>query len=106
MLCLESGDIGSPGPEPLPHDDRGTPFLLVGDGAFTLLSYQTMAIEERTFIARLSRTRRFVENAFWKLVHRWCCLLTILQQDYETVMVIVSACLCLQIMVRLRYTGL
>ena len=64
-----------------------------------------MAIEERTFITRLSRTRLFVENAYGKLVQRWCCMLIILQQDYETVMVIVSACLCMQIMVRLRYTG-
>ena len=52
---------------------------------------------------RLSRARRIVENAFGILAHRWRCSLTTMQQDYEIVKIIVSACLCLH---NLRYPGL
>ena len=100
---LESGDIGFPDPEPLPHDDRGMPYFLVGDDAFPLrtwmmkpFSHRNMTVEERIFNYRLPRARRI-------LAHRWRCILTTMQQDYETVNIIVSACLCLH---NLRYPGL
>ena len=54
-----------------------------------------MSLEERIFNHRLSRARRIAENAFGRLAPRWRCLLTTMQQQPETVKVIVSACLCL-----------
>ena len=33
---LEVGTLGLPPPSPLPHDDRDTPYFLIGDDAFPL----------------------------------------------------------------------
>ena len=33
---LEEGTLGLPPPSPLPHDDRDTPYFLIGDDAFPL----------------------------------------------------------------------
>ena len=69
-------------------------------------AHRNMTLEEHIFNYRLSRARRIVENAFGILAHRWRCLLTTMQQQPETVKVIVSACLCLHNVMRVRYPGL
>ena len=111
--AVESGAVGFPDPEPLPDDDQPTPYFIIGDDAFPLRTwlmkpfsnrYQTN--KERIFNYRLSRARRVVENAFGILAHRWRCLLTTMQQETETVIVIVKGALCLHNIMRLRYPGL
>ena len=68
--------------------------------------HRNMTVEERIFNYRLSRGRRIVENAFGILAHRWRCILSTMQQEHETVKDIVSACLCMHNMMRMRYPGL
>ena len=111
--ALESGDIGFPAPSPMTNEDKDTPFFLVGEDAFPLrtwmmkpFSHRGMSNEERIYNYRLSRARRILENAFGILAHRWRCLLTTMQQEYQTVKTIASACLCLHNLMRARYPGL
>ena len=111
--ALETGDIGFPAPHPLPHDDQNTSYFLVGDDAFPLrkwlmkpFSHRNMSREERILNYRLSRARRVVENSFGILAHRFRCILTTMQQEPETVQLIVMAVLCLHNLMRTRYQGL
>nr|XP_054757882.1 uncharacterized protein LOC129263998 [Lytechinus pictus] len=85
---LENGTLGLPDPEPLPDDDRGTPYFLIGDDAFPLRTWmqkpysnREQTDQKRIFNYRLSRARRVVENSFGVLAHRWRCLLSTLQLD-------------------------
>ena len=104
---FEEGYVNVPPPEPLPGDDKDTPYYLVGDDAFQLrtwlmkpFSKRQLEIFERIFNYRLSRARRIVENAFGILSHRFRCLLTTLQQYPKTVESIVLACICLHNLLR------
>ena len=108
--CFEQDTVGVPAPEPLPHDDKDMPFFIVADDAFALrtwlmkpFSKRHLSQEERIFNYRLSRARRIVENAFWILAHRYQCLLTTMRQKPSTVVLIVTACVCLHNLMRLRY---
>ena len=57
--------------------------------------------DERVFNYRLSRARRCVENAFGILANCWGCLLTtLLQEEPQTVEIIVNACITLHNMLR------
>ena len=96
---LEEGTLGLPPPSPLPHDDRDTPYFLIGDDAFPLkpwmmkpYSRRHLDHDERIFNYRLSRARRVVENAFGILAMRFQILLGTMQQLPETVDSIVLAC--------------
>ena len=110
---LEEGTLRLPDPEPLPHDDRPTPYFVVGDDAFPLRSWmmkpfsqRQMTDQQRIFNYRLSRARRVVENSFGILAHRWRCLLTTMQQDPIRVKVIVMAAMCLHNLMRLQHRSL
>ena len=105
---LENGTLGLPDPEPLPHDDRATPYFLVGDDAFPLRKWMMKPFShpERIFNYRLSRARRVIENSFGILAHRWRCMMGTMQQDPHRARVIVMAAMCLHNFVRLRYPGL
>ena len=113
LAALESGQIGFPDPQPLPHDDMDTKYFLIGDDAFPLrtwmmkpFSQRNLKKEERIFNYRLSRARRIVENAFGILANRFRCLLSTMMQEPETVKTIVTAALCLYNLMRIRYPGL
>jgi len=108
--AIESGDIGFPAPDPLPHDDRDMPYFIIGDDAFPLrtwmmkpFSRRNMQHDERIFNYRLSRGRRIVENAFGILANRFSILLTTMRQRTETVEEIVLACCTLHNVMRTRY---
>ena len=110
---LESGTLGLPDSEPLPHDDRPIPYFLVGDDALPLrtwmmkpFSHCAMTNEERMFNYRLSRARRVVENSFGILAYRWRCMLGTMQQEPHRAKIIVMAAICLHNLMRLRYSGL
>ncbi|XP_041483828.1 putative nuclease HARBI1 [Lytechinus variegatus] len=110
---LENGTLGLPDPEPLPDDDRDTPYFLIGDDAFPLRTWmqkpysnREQTDEERIFNYRLSRARRVVENSFGILAHRWRCLLSTLQLDPEKARTVIMACMCLHNLMRDRFPGL
>ena len=78
---LDGDSINVPAPEPLSHDDRDTPFLLLGDDAFALRTYRmkpysfrALTYEQRICNYRISLGRR-VENAFGILAMRFQVLL-------------------------------
>eukprot|EP00105_Crassostrea_gigas_P006210 XP_011420065.1 PREDICTED: protein ALP1-like [Crassostrea gigas] len=103
---LENDTLCLPDPEPLPHDDRPTPYFLIGDDALSLRSrmmkpYSNCNVNnnERIFNYRLSRACRVVENTFGILAHRWRCMLGTMQQDPDRVKLIA---ICLNNLVRLR----
>uniref|UniRef100_UPI00358F14B8 uncharacterized protein n=1 Tax=Myxine glutinosa TaxID=7769 RepID=UPI00358F14B8 len=109
LPMLEEGTLGLPPPSPLPHDDRDTPYFLIGDDAFPLrpwmmkpYSRRHLDHDERTFTYRLSRARIVVENAFGILVMRFQILLGAMQQVPETVDSIVLACTTLHNLIRIR----
>ena len=111
--ALRLNTIGFPAPDPLPHDDRDTPYFLVGDDAFPLRTYMMkpfshrgLSRAERIFNYRTSRARRVSENAFGILAMRWRCLLTTMSHHTETSKQITKACLCLHNLMRERYPNL
>lgn len=108
--ALQNKTIGFPLPNPLPGDNRNTEYFLVGDDAFALRPYMMnpfpsrgLTVEERMFNYRLSRARRIVENAFGILALRFQVLLSTMQQEPDTVRLIVKACVCLHNLLRIRY---
>ena len=109
----EDNSIGFPLADPLPNDDRPTPYIILGDDAFGLRTYlmkpyaqRQLTKEQRVFNYRLSRGRRIVENAFGILAQRWQILLTTMQHDPETIAIIVEACVILHNLMRMRYHAL
>lgn len=110
--CLENGTIGFPDPEPMPFDDRETPYFILGDDAFGLrtflmkpFSQRGLTKEQRIFNYRLSRGRRVVENAFGILAHRFQVLLSTIQLEPDNVRDVVESCICLHNLMRERYPG-
>ena len=111
--CLEDNSIGFPLADPLPNDDKPTPYYILGDDAFGLRTYlmkpyaqRQLTKEQRVFNYRLSRGRRIVENAFGILAQRWQILLTTMQHDPDTIAIIVEACVILHNLMRMRYPAL
>jgi hypothetical protein len=111
--ALREGTLGLPPPEPLPHDDRDTPFFMVGDNAFPLRTYMIkpyshryMTRQERICNYRISRARRIVENAFGILANRFRCLLSTMALTPNNVTLVVKACLTLHNIMRMRYPRL
>lgn len=111
--AIEDRSIGLPPPQPLPGDDRPTPFFLVADDAFPLrtwlmkpFSSRRLTDEERIFNYRLSRARRISENAFGILANRFGCFLTTLALQPVNVVSVVLSALCLHNLMRIRYPGL
>ena len=110
---IEAETLNIPDPDPLPQDDKDTPYFIVGDDAFPLrlrlmkpFSKRDMTVEERVFNYRLSRARRIVENAFGILASRFQCLLGTMRQEPETVTSIIMAAMCLHNLMRMRYPSL
>lgn len=83
-----------------------------GDDAFALRSYKQkpfsqrgLSHEERIFNYRLSRARRVVETGFGILVTRFQVLM-IMQHAPGTVRLIITACIWLHNLMRMRYPRL
>ena len=111
--CMENGTIGFPDPEPMPNDDRNTPYFIHGDDAFGLRAYLMKPYSQRGLTNkqlmtnyRISRGSRIVENAFGILAQIWQLLLTTMMQTPGNVKVIVEACVCLHNLMRMRYPAL
>ena len=111
--AIDSSVIGFPPADPLPGDDRPTPYSIIGDDAFPLRTWmmkpysrRNMPDPESIINYRLSRARRIVENAFGILGNKWQCLVTSMRQKTKTVESIVLACVCLHNLMRLRYPGI
>ena len=111
--CLEDNSIGLPAADPLPNDDRPTPYYILEDDAFGLRTYMVkpyaqrqMTKKQRIFNNQLSRGRRVVENAFCILAQRWQVLLTTMQHDPSTIASIVETSVILHILMRMRYPAL
>ena len=78
--ALREQTLGLPPPDPLPGDDRETPYFIMGDDAFALREYMMkpysaryLTHHEEIFNYRTSRARRVVENAFGIMAARWRC---------------------------------
>ncbi len=69
--AIENYVIGFPPADPLPNDDRDTPYFIIGDDAFSLRTWMMklygrhgLPVPERIFNYWLFRARKIVENAF------------------------------------------
>jgi len=105
--ALREGTLGLPRPSPLPHDDRPTPYFLVGDDAFPLREYMVkpypnavLTHDQRIFNYRCSRARRVVENAFGILAARFRCLHTPMEVTPPHAVSITKACVVLHNVLR------
>ena len=108
--CLNDGSIGFPAPDPLPNDTENVPYFFIADDAFALrpnmmkpYCFQGMTDEERIINYRLSRARHVVENTFGILANRFQVLLTTMNHAPSTIRLIVTACMCLHNLMRMRY---
>ena len=102
--------LNIPPPAPLPHDTETVPYFILADDAFALTpslmkpySHRNLAPEERIFNYRLSRGRRVVENAFGILSNRFRVMLTTMAHRPGTIRLIVSTCVILHNLMRIRY---
>ena len=68
-------------------------------------SGRMLSDDQRIFNYRLSCIRRVVENAFCIMANRYGCLLTIINQNKDTVTSTVLACCILQNIMRIRHPG-
>ncbi|XP_034093370.1 uncharacterized protein LOC117560564 [Gymnodraco acuticeps] len=94
----------------LPGDDVPVPYYIVGDNAFGInkslmnpFLIRNMEHHDRIFNYRLSRTRRVVENAFGILAHKFRVLLRTMNQRPGTCRKIITTCVILHNLIRLRY---
>ncbi len=99
-----------PPADPLPHDNRYTPYFSIGDDTFSLRTWMMkpcgLPVRERIFNYRLSRARRIVENALGILSNRFGCLLTSLKQQPPVVTDIILSYICLHNLMRNLYLAL
>jgi hypothetical protein len=107
---MDDDPIGFLPAEPLPNDNEGVPYFLIGDDAFALrsnmmkpYSHRGMNEDERIFNYRLSMARGVVENAFGILANRFRVPLTTMNHAPATVRRIATTCLCLHNLMRIRY---
>ncbi|XP_071058858.1 uncharacterized protein [Pseudochaenichthys georgianus] len=94
----------------LPGDDVPVPYYIVGDNAFGInkslmnpFPIRNMEHHDRIFNYRLSRARRVVENAFGILAHKFRVLLRTMNQRPGTCRKIITTCVILHNLIRLRY---
>ncbi|KAJ4932852.1 hypothetical protein JOQ06_029692 [Pogonophryne albipinna] len=94
----------------LPGDDVPVPYYIVGDNAFGInkslmnpFLIRNMEHHDRIFNYRLSRARRVVENAFGILAHKFRVLLRTMNQRPGTCRKIITTCVILHNLIRLRY---
>ncbi len=111
--AIEANVIGFPHADPLPNDDRDTPYFIIGDDAFSLRMWMMkpygrsgLPVAERIFNYWLSRARQIVEKAFGILANRFECLLTTLKQQPLVVIDIFLSCICLHNLMCIRYPAL
>lgn len=88
-----------PIPKPLPGNQNASPFVFVGDEAFSIsntvmrpYSGKHLSVQQRIFNYRLSRARRYVECAFGILAIKWRILHRAMKVQYEFETNIIKAC--------------
>lgn len=88
-----------PAPKPLPGNQNATPFVFVGDEAFSIsnnvmrpYSGKHLSVQQRIFNYRLSRARIYVECAFGILANKWRILHRAMNVQYEFATDIIKAC--------------
>ena len=104
-----TGTINLPDSDPLPNDDKDTPYYILGDDAFPLRTflmkpYGRRGLDNDMMVAnyRISRGRRVVENGFGILANRWRCFLGTLEQGPDVVRLLVETGVILHNLLRIR----
>ena len=107
---IEDGTIGFPESESLVDDGPKVNYFILGDDAFPLklwlmkpYSRHGMDLNQRVFNYRLSRGRRVVENAFGILTSLFRIFQRPMQQERPVVTRVVTVCLVLHNLLRMRY---
>ena len=107
---IENNTIGFPEPSPLPGDNENMPYFILGDEIFGLKPWLMKPIpgkltnkEEQIYNYRISRGRRVAENGFGVLANRFRILLKGLHHNVETAQLVVTTCVVLHNLMRLRY---
>ena len=110
---IDDNSINFPDSEPLPNDDRDTPYFILGDDAFPLRTflmkpYSKRNLDNDTLVAnyRFSRGRRVVENSFGILANRWRCFLGTLEQGPDVARLLVETGVILHNLLRIRFPAI
>ena len=99
---LEGNRLDVPPPATLPFSQIKSPYVIVGDDAFPLKTYlmkpypgKNLTAEQQIFNYRLSRARRFSENAFGILAAKFRVFRSAITSKPEYVNKLIFACVVL-----------
>ncbi len=97
----------------LPDDGNNTPYIFVGNDAFSLWTYMMkpygrhgLDVPQRIYNYRTSRCRRVCENAFDILANQFGCLLTTINFQPDIASTIVLGAICWHNLMRTRYPAI
>ncbi|XP_067285679.1 uncharacterized protein [Pseudorasbora parva] len=102
IVAMDKGLLHVPPDDTLPNTNVMMPYMFIGDEAYPLRTdlmkpypFRYLNMDQRIYNYRLSRARRFVENAFGILANRFRVFRTTICLNPDKVVNVLFACLCL-----------
>ena len=111
--CIIDNTINLPNSDPLPNNERDTPYYILEDDVFPMRNffmkpYGRRGLDNDMMVAnyRISRRRRVVENDFLILANRWRCFLDTLEQGPNVVRLLVETGVILHNLLKIKFPAI